>query len=298
VILHDDVMGCAMTTASILREGLAFGEGPRWHDGRLWFSDFYRRAVYTLDPDGAETKVVDVPGQPSGLGWLPDGRLLVSSMLDHKVLRLEPDGALVEHADVGALADHHLNDLITDGAGRAYVGNFGYDLHDDMAERDVPTILGDESAGATRLARVDSDGSVHVAAEGVRFPNGMAWQDGGRTLVLAETLRLQLTAFDVGADGTLSGRRVWASTAPQMVAPDGICADPQGGIWVAAALGNAVVRYAEGGEVTGTVETSQIAYACALGGTDGRTLYAMTAPSSEPRVVDGQRLGRIEAATV
>jgi sugar lactone lactonase YvrE len=298
VILHDDVMGCAMTTASILREGLAFGEGPRWHDGRLWFSDFYRRAVYTLDPDGAETKVVDVPGQPSGLGWLPDGRLLVSSMLDHKVLRLEPDGALVEHADVGALADHHLNDLITDGAGRAYVGNFGYDLHDDMAERDVPTILGDESAGATRLARVDPDGSVHVAAEGVRFPNGMAWQDGGRTLVLAETLRLQLTAFDVGADGTLSGRRVWASTAPQMVAPDGICADPQGGIWVAAALGNAVVRYAEGGEVTGTVETSQIAYACALGGTDGRTLYAMTAPSSEPRVVDGQRLGRIEAATV
>lgn len=287
-----------MTAATILHEGLAFGEGPRWHDGVLWFSDFYRRAVYTLAPDGTETTVVDVPEQPSGLGWLPDGRLLVSSMRDHTVRRLEPDGSLVVHADLSDLADYHLNDLITDATGRAYVGNFGYDLHADMAERDVPTILADESAGATRLARVDPDGTVSIAAEGVRFPNGMAWQDDGRTLVLAETLRLQLTAYDVAADGTLSAPRVWASTAPQMVAPDGICADPEGGIWVAAALGNAVVRYAEGGEVTGQVETSQIAYACALGGPDGRTLFAMTAPSSEPRIVDGQRLGRIESARV
>ncbi len=287
-----------MTAAAILHEGLAFGEGPRWHDGALWFSDFYRRAVYALAPDGTQTKVVDVPAQPSGLGWLADGRLLVSSMTDHRVLRLEPDGSLVTHADLSELADHHLNDLITDATGRAYVGNFGYDLHADMAERDIPTILADEAAGATRLARVDPDGAVSVAAEGVRFPNGMAWQDEGRTLVLAETLRLRLTAYDVAADGTLSAPRVWASTAPQMVAPDGICADPEGGIWVAAALGNAVVRYAEGGEVTGRVETSQIAYACAIGGPDGRTLYAMTAPSSEPRIVDGQRLGRIESARV
>lgn len=287
-----------MTTATTVKDGLGFGEGPRWHDGRLWFSDFYRRAVFTLDADGLETRVVDVPTQPSGLGWLPDGRLLISSMEDHKVLRLEPDGSLAVHADLSELADFHLNDLITDEQGRAYVGNFGYDLHADMAERDVSTILADESAGATRLARVDPDGSVHVAAESVRFPNGMALLDGGRTLVLAETLRLQLTAFDVAEDGALSNRRVWASTAPQMVAPDGICADPQGGIWVAAALGNAVVRYAEGGEATGQVETSQIAFACALGGADGRTLYAMTAPSSEPSVVDGQTLGKVEAAQV
>ncbi len=287
-----------MTTATTLKDGLAFGEGPRWHDGRLWFSDFYRRAVFTLDPNGVETKVVDVPTQPSGLGWLPDGRLLISSMHDHKVLRLEPDGTLSVHADLSELADFHLNDLITDAQGRAYVGNFGYDLHADMAQREVPAILADESAGATRLARVDPDGSVHVAAEGVRFPNGMAWLDGGRTLVLAETLRLQLTAFDVADDGSLSNRRVWACTAPQMVAPDGICVDPQGGVWVAAALGNAVVRYAEGGEVTGQVETSQVAYACALGGEDGRTLYAMTAPSSEPAIVAGEALGKIEAAEV
>ncbi|MBK6885048.1 MAG: SMP-30/gluconolactonase/LRE family protein [Tetrasphaera sp.] len=287
-----------MTTASVVTEGLAFGEGPRWRDGKLWFSDFYRRAVFTLDADGTETKVVDVPTQPSGLGWLADGRLLISSMTDRTVLRLEADGTLAVHADLAAYADYHVNDLLTDDAGRAYVGNFGYDLHHDMAERDVPTILADESAGATRLVRVDPDGAVSVAAEGVRFPNGMVFLDGGRTLVLAETLRLQLTAFDVAEDGSLSNRRVWASTAPQMVAPDGICADPEGGIWVSAALGAAVVRYAEGGEVTGMVETSQNAFACALGGDDGRTLYVMTAPSSEPGIVDGQALGKIEAARV
>lgn len=132
----------------------------------------------------------------------------------------------------------------------------------------------------------------------MRFPNGMALIDGGRTRVLAETLRLQLTAFDVDADGRLSNHRVYASTAEQMAAPDGICADPEGGIWVATALSPTVLRFAEGGEVTGSVETSQIAYACALGGEDGRTLYAMIAPSSEPSVVEGKGLGRIEAARV
>jgi sugar lactone lactonase YvrE len=132
----------------------------------------------------------------------------------------------------------------------------------------------------------------------VRFPNGMVLLDGGRTLVLAETLRLQLTAFTVQEDGSLTDRRVWASTAAQMAAPDGIAADGEGGVWVSAALGPAVIRYAEGGEVTGMVETSQIAYACAVGGEDGRTLFAMTAPSSEPKDVDGTSLGKIESARV
>ena len=287
-----------MTAAPVLLEGLGFGEGPRWRDGKLWFSDFYRRAVYTVDLDGTETKIVDVPQQPSGLGWLADGRLLVSSMRDRKVLRLDNDGGLVVHADLSGLADFHVNDLITDAAGRAYVGNFGYDLHADMHVRDIPTILGDESAARTRVVRIEPDGEVVIAAEDMRFPNGMALIDSGRTLVVAETLRLQLTAFDVAANGSLSNRRVWASTAPQMVAPDGIAADPEGGIWVAAALGAAVVRYAEGGEVTGMVETSQNAFACALGGPDGRTLFACTAPDSDPGVVDGKALGKIEIATV
>jgi len=287
-----------MTTAEILHEGLDFGEAPRWRDGKLWFSDFYRRAVFTLDADGTETKVVDVPGQPSGLGWLADGRLLVSSMTDRKVLRLEEDGRLVEHADLADLAGFHVNDLLTDDQGCAYVGNFGYDLHADMAARDVPTILADESAGATSLVVVHHDGRVAVAADDVRFPNGMALINDGRTLVLAETLRMQLTAFDVQEDGTLANRRVYASTAEQMAAPDGICADPDGGVWVAPALSAHVFRYAEGGEVTGVVETSQPAFAVTLGGENGRTLYAMTAPSSVPAEVDGQGRGRIEIAQV
>src|SRR5690606_20754534 len=119
---------------------------------------------FTLDGNGVETKVVDVPGQPSGLGWLPDGRLIVSSLTDRKVLRLEDDGRLVEHADLGAIAGFHVNDLICDGRGRAYVGNFGSDLHADMEQREIPTILGDESAGATSLALVHPDGTVEVAA--------------------------------------------------------------------------------------------------------------------------------------
>lgn len=287
-----------MTTATVLLEGLAFGEGPRWRDGRLWFSDFYRHAVYTVTEDGTETKVVDVPTQPSGLGWLPDGRLLISSMTDRKVLRLEADGSLAEHADLSGLAGFHVNDLLADASGRAYVGNFGYDLHGDMHTRDIPTILADASAGNTVLSLVAPDGTVSVAAEDVRFPNGMVLLDEGRTLVLAETLRLQLTAFDVAHDGGLSNRRVWASTAPQMTAPDGICADPQGGIWVAPALAPTVLRYAEGGTVTATVETSQPVFACALGGGDGRTLFAMTAPESDPAVVDGKALGKIEVARV
>lgn len=286
-----------MTAARVLAGGLAFGEGPRWRDGRLWFSDFYRHGVYTLELDGTETKIVDVPQQPSGLGWLPDGRLLISSMRDRKVLRLDPEG-LVVHADLSEIADFHVNDLITDASGRAYVGNFGYDLHADMHTRDIPSILADESAANTRLARIDPDGGVHVATENMRFPNGMVLLNQGRTLVVAETLRLQLTAFDIADGGTLSNSRVWASTAEQMVAPDGIAADPEGGIWVTAALGPAVLRYAEGGAVTGMVQTSQNAFACALGGPDGRTLFVCTAPDSSPEVVEGHRLGKIEIASV
>lgn len=286
-----------MPATRTLLEGLAFGEGPRWHDGRLWFSDFYRRAVHTVDEAGVEAVAVAVPNQPSGLGWLPDGRLLVVSMTDRRVLRLEA-GGLVEHADLSALATFHANDMVVDAVGRAYVGNFGYDLHADLAARPVPEILADESAGQAVLARVDPDGTVGVAASGLRFPNGSVFLDGGRTLVVAETLRLRLTAFDVAADGSLSGQRVWADLSAGLVPPDGICADPDGGIWVANALAPQVLRVAEGGQVLDTVTTSQNAYACALGGADGRTLFVTTAPSSEPHVVADARLGRIEIATV
>ncbi len=282
-----------MSTQVLLR-GLGFGEAPRWRDGVLWFSDFYRHAVFTVDEQGQETRIVDVEHQPSGLGWLPDGSMLIVSMIDRTVLRYA-DGELSPYADLRGLASFHANDLVVDAAGRAYVGNFGYDLHTDMHEREIPAILADEMAGNTALARVDPDGSVHVAADDVRFPNGMVWLDGGRTLVLAETLRLQLTAFDVADDGTLSNRRVWASTSAEGVAPDGICTDGEV-VWVASALAPQVVGYREGGVVAGRVETQQIAYACALGGVDGRTLFAMTAPSSDPALVAEHTDATIETA--
>lgn len=287
-----------MPSSEVLLSGLAFGEAPRWRDGRLWFSDFYRRAVFTVDPAGVETLVVDVPGQPSGLGWLPDGRLLFVSMTDRRLMRRELDGSVSEHADLSGIATFHANDLLVDEAGRAYVGNFGYDLHADLEQREIPAILADESAGQAVLARVDPDGEVVVAASDLRFPNGMALLDGGSTLVVAETLRLRLSAYDVGSDGSLANHRVWAPLGEQFIVPDGICADEDGTVWVANALAPAVVRVREGGEVLDTVTTTQNAYACALGGPDGRTLFAMTAPSSEPGDVADVRLAAVETARV
>lgn len=287
-----------MPSSQVLLRGLAFGEAPRWRHDRLWFSDFYRHGVFTVDEEGTETRVLDVPGQPSGLGWLPDGDLLVVSMIDRRVLRVGADGTVSTHADLSGLATFHTNDMLVDEAGRAYVGNFGYDLHADLKAREIPVILADESAGRAVLARIDPDGTVHSAADDLRFPNGMALVDGGRTLVVAETLRLRLTAFDVAEDGSLSNPRVWAALGERFVAPDGICADPQGGVWVANALGPQVLRVAEGGELMDVVETGQLAYACAIGGSDGRTLFAMTAPSSEPWEVADVRLATVERATV
>lgn len=283
-----------MPSAITLLTGLDFGEGPRWHGGRLWLSDFYRSVVVSVDLHGSARTELELTGQPSGLGWLPDGRLLVVSMLDRRVLRREADGPLVLHADLSGVATFHANDMLVDPQGRAYVGNFGFDLHAEAAARGMRAVLADEQAGLAALARVDSDGTVHTAATGLRFPNGMALL--GDALVVAETLGRRLTAYDVAVDGSLSGRRVWADTGRTM--PDGICADGAG-VWVAdAAAPGAVLRIAEGGAVLDTVTTTQPAYACALGGRDGRTLFALTAPSSAPARVAGQGLGRVETATV
>ena len=273
-------------------DGLHFGEGPRWHDDRLWLSDFHDHAVLAVDDDGRVERVVEVPGQPSGLGWLPDGRLLVVSMLDRRVLRVE-DGTLVEHADLSHLAPFHCNDMIVDAVGRAYVGNFGFDHEAHF--RDGGDL---ESAPTTVLARVDPDGTIEVAADGFRFPNGTVITPDGRTLVVAESLGMKLTAFDVDpGDGSLSNRRVWAETTGRV--PDGTCLDVRDGtIWIANAMAPECVRYAEGGEVVEVVETSQPCFACALGGADGRTLFCITAPTSTTAKVANVREGRIEVARV
>jgi sugar lactone lactonase YvrE len=270
--------------------GIYFGEGPRWHDGRLWFSDFYGRCVHALAPDGADEVVLRLDGIPSGLGWLPGGELLVVSMLDHKVLRHAPGGAVSVHADISALARHRSNDMLVDPAGRAYVGNFGFDTH--------PPGPGVVTPEPTSLACVHPDGRVTRAADGLLFPNGMALTPDGTTLIVAETFAGRLTAFDVATDGTLSGRRTWADLSAAGVRPDGICLDAAGAAWVANAAGPACLRVLPGGEIDATAEFGQRCFACALGGPDRRTLYAMTAPSSDPAVVTRSPQGRVETVRV
>lgn len=266
-----------------LIDGYSFFEAPRWREGRLWLSDFYTHRVIAVSPDGTAEKIAEVPGQPSGLGWLPDGRLLVVSMADRKVYRRETDGSLVEHADLAAVADGAANDMVVDARGRAWVGNFGFDL---MAGAPMTT---------ARLARVDPDGAVSTAAEDLYFPNGMMILPDGFTLIVNETFGNRISAFEIRADGTLGPRRDWArfgdlpvgtdlaEVLPQAkVAPDGGVLDAEGAVWIADAIGNRALRVAEGGEILDEISTGALGvYACTLGGPDLRTLYLCVAPDFE-----------------
>lgn len=282
-----------MSRASVLTEGLYFGEGPRWHDGRLWFSDFYAHAVKSVGSDGVQRIELELDDQPSGLGWLPDGRLLVVSMAALKLLRQDSDGLKV-HADLSELSVHLCNDMVVDTTGRAWVGNFGFDLDALVEEKGVDAALLEHPS--TNLVRVDPNGSVHLASPDMHFPNGMVISPDGKTLIVAETLSMCLTAFDVGLDGTLSNRRVWAAVG--MRAPDGICLDADGHVWVANAIDSECVLIAQGGEILQTVETSQPCFACMLGGDDGRTLYMMTAQSSDKNEASVSPSGKIETLRV
>ncbi len=291
-----------MQTTTLV-EGRWFCEGPRWHDGRFWFSDFYAHEICSVGLDGDVRTEVALDGdeRPSGLGWLPDGRLLFVAMLARRVMRREHDGSIAVHADLSDVATFHCNDMLVDADGRAYVGNFGFDL-DATVEAIGPdglftAIATDRSSYTAVLARVDPDGSVSVVADDLAFPNGVVTVDGGSTLVVAQTLGLELTAFDKAADGSLSNRRTWASLVGSdgsFVAPDGTCADGEGGIWVANALGAEVVRVEEGGVVTQRVTTSQLAFACAVGGPEGRHLLVCTAESGTSEIAAAAPKGRLE----
>lgn len=269
----------------VLARGLAFPEGPRWHDGALWFSDMYAGEVLRLVPGGVPERVVEVPQSPSGLGFLPDGRLLVVSMHDRRVLRLDPDGLRL-HADLSTVASWHTNDMLVDPAGRAYVGNFG----DASAPPDPVT--------PANLALVQPDGTVGVAAPDLHLANGMALINGGRTLVVAETRALppRLTAFDVAADGSLSGRRVLVQFAAEL--PDGICADAAGTLWVASPFTGEILRITADGAVQGRIRAPQPPYACMLGGTGQDTLFVCTSDTWRPDEALAARSGQILALPV
>ena len=281
-----------MADTTTLIEGLHFGEGPRWHDGRLWFSDFYDHQVKSVDEAGDVRVELELDDQPSGLGWMPDGSLLVVAMKARKVLRLH-DGNLTEHADLWDLSAHLCNDMVVDAEGRAYVGNFGFDLDAEMEKRGLEVLLDHPT---TNLVQVEADGSVSVASPDMHFPNGTVITPDGATLIVAESLGGCLTAFDIGAGGALGNRRVWAPL--EGVAPDGICLDEAGRVWVANAVANEAICVAEGGEIVQRVETSQICFACMLGGSDGKTLFAVTAEASNHAIAGTRRTGRIETCRV
>jgi sugar lactone lactonase YvrE len=256
--------------------GGAFFECPRWHEGRLWVSDYWRDEVLAIAPDGTSETVVEVPGSPSGLGWLPDGTLLVVSMLDRKLLRVQ-DGATVPYADLSAHSGPQSNDMVVDAAGRAYVSTIDVESFADM-----PT---------TNLVRVDPDGSVSVAADGLLFPNGSVITPDGAMLIVAESWGQRLTAFDLEPGGSLANRREWAGFAPPQAAgtprqpaqwscaPDGIALDAEGAIWVADAANKRAIRVRQGGQILEEIRAGGLdVIACALGGDDGHTLFLCTTP--------------------
>lgn len=270
-------------TPKTLLDDLTFPEGPRWHDGRLYFSDFYDHRVVAVTLDGRSETVVTVEGQPSGLGWDPQGRLCVVSMTDRRLLR-EEDGELVTWADLSEHATYHCNDMVVSADGVAYVGNFGFDRR-----------AGEEPSG-TVLLRVTPDGVVHVDAGDVWFPNGTVITPDGGTLIVAETYASRLTAFSIGEQGRLSDRRVWADLGSGV--PDGICLDAEGGVWVADPRNKEVFRVLEGGEITDRVSTdTHGCFACMLGGEDRKTLFLCTALTSGEESAE-LRSGRIETVGV
>lgn len=260
-----------------------FYESPRWHDGKWWVSDFYGRTVSTIDASGTLNTVVEVPAQPSGLGWLPDGSLLIVSMGDRTVLRLS-HGELSMHADLSEYVPGFANDMVVSAVGNAYVGNFGFDLADPEAE-----------PASTVLVKVTPRGEASVVADGLWFPNGaMITADGG-TLIVNETMACRHTAFSIAADGSLTDPRVWAQIAPAPerpsptlenvgYAPDGGCIDVEGCIWACDPIQRRLVRLAEGGQILSeTVMPEGLsAFACALGGEDGRTMLIAAAPDPFP----------------
>lgn len=287
-----------MTNTTVLVSGYHFTESPRWREERLWFSDFYGHAVHSVSMEGDDRVEVSLPDQPSGLGWLPDGRLLMVSMTQRKVVRREPDGALVDHADLSMVATYWCNDMFVDGQGRAYVGHFGFDLDGYIDRHGEAAVLADPGPPTAHVMLVRPDGAVEVAASDMRFPNGTVLSTDGRTLIVAETVGLRLTAFDVDDDGRLSNRRVWADLSQHLVPPDGICLDAEGAVWVANALGPTCVRVLEGGEITDRVEFSQNVFACALGGPTGTTLFACTSPDSNATRCGAQARAGVEFAQV
>jgi len=260
-------------TPKILMEGIFLGESPRWRDGKLWFGDWVAEALYTLDEAGNHAVEARIVSLPFSLDWLPDARLVVVNARENTLQRRETDGSFVTHADLSVLSPYGCNEIVVDARGYIYVNNVNFDFPGGEFR---PGFIG----------VVTPEGELRRVAEGLAFPNGMAITPDGRTLICAESFSKKLTAFDIGADGSLTNQRLWAQMAAW--GADGICFDAEGAVW--AASGKACVRIREGGEVLQRIEIDRFCFACMLGGADGRTLFinaaewtgAVAKPSDAP----------------
>lgn len=241
----------------VLLGGLAFPESPRWRRGRLWISDWGAGEVIAVDLEGTTEVVARLPSFPMCIDHLPDGRLLIVSASEGRLVRQETDGTLVTHADLSGFGDHPWNDIVVDGRGNAYVNNIGFDFP-----------VGEFAPGI--IALVTPDGAVRSVADGLAFPNGMAVTPDNGTLIVAESYGNKLTAFDIGADGSLSNGRVWAAVDDH---PDGICLDAENAVWYGDVGNRRAARVREGGEVLQTIDLDRGCFACMLGGPDGQTLF-------------------------
>jgi len=273
-----------MTKLRTLMTDIAFGESPRWHDGRLWFSDWGAQEVVAVDPEGHSEVIVgvDFPSFPMCIDFLPDERLLIVSGRDGLLLRREPDGSLVTHADLSSLSSHPWNDIVVDGRGNTYINNAGFEFP------------GGEFAPGT-IAVLTPAGPAREVADAIAFPNGMAVTPDNSTLICAESYGKRLTAFDIAADGGLSNRRVWADLGDGV--PDGICVDAEGAVWYGDVPNKRCVRVSEGGEVLQTIELDRGCFACTLGGTDNSTLFIVGQEWSGPaNMQGGERTGQLLTA--
>jgi sugar lactone lactonase YvrE len=264
----------------LLADGFAFGEGPRWRDGMLWFSDMHGEAVYTVTLSGQVERRLHLPGKkPSGLGFLPDGSALVVSMTDRAVLRLDREGSVELYAALDSLVQDEINDMVVAPDGTAFVGTYS------------------TTPDGGVLVRVSPDGKAEIAADRLDFPNGMVVSPDGRTLTVAESKARRFTAYDLADDGTLSGRRVVATTPD--AAPDGIALDAEGGLWAGFPLGHEFCRVLPGGEVTDRISMGDdMAIACALGGDDRRTLFLLSSRSWDAKALGGARTSTVKTVRV
>ncbi len=263
-------------TPEVFIEGLVFPESPRWRDNTFYFSDMNDGKVICADLKGNTKTLIDMPGPCSGIGWRPDGTMLIVSMQDRSLMSW--DGKELNFVcDMYDMATYHCNDMVVDKKGRAYIGNFGFDLSQKIKIKPAEIIM------------VDLDGKARVVADNLKFPNGTVITPDDQTLIVAQTFGNCLTSYDINKDGTLGSPQLWADLPG--ISPDGICLDAKGGIWVACPATAKVYRVEQGGNITDVISVETNAYACMLGGKDMTTLFIATAGNN-------YRNGRIETVQV